>query len=322
MRWYEELLEEMMTKKPQYTINYQDRDDELFDYGFWSMDELPGLLFRGPAVDLVGRDDYVTCLGAAQTLGVYASNPFPQLLSQKYGLPVWNLGIGGADPGFFLQHDKLFSFINKSRLVVLQIMTARSCPNDRMDRSPYAAFATDRKRGDKVIASDIWQRVIEESPQELDRLIEQSRKTWHRELGELITRIEVPILFFWFSPKRLDQRIDITKTNVINIIDVFPQFITGEDLHFIKSTGHPLAVCHSARSMEFPLRSKRTGKVVEVSYDGFSEREWKETHNIYYPSPEMHWDAAESLIAAIDKHKLLEAKRAAKQEKVSACAPD
>lgn len=59
-----------MAKKPQYTINYQDRDDELFDYGFWSTDEAPGLLFRGPAVDLAGRDDYVTCIGAAQTLGV------------------------------------------------------------------------------------------------------------------------------------------------------------------------------------------------------------------------------------------------------------
>ena len=122
------------TNEVLYTVDYQERDQEIINYGNYELPLFPGLRFRGPALDLTSQSDYITCIGAAQTHGVFVDNPFPQLLSQKYGLPVWNLGVGGGHPGFFLKHPTLFDYINKSKFVVLQVMTGRCSENERMTR--------------------------------------------------------------------------------------------------------------------------------------------------------------------------------------------
>ncbi len=292
-----------MKQRKRYTVDYQTRDHELLDYGLWEAPGLPGLWFRGPALDLASSDGHITCLGAAQTFGVYVDNPFPQLLSQRFGLPVWNLGVGGADPGFFLEHPALFPLINRSSLVICQIMTARSSPNDRMSRSRVAGMAGDTERGDHVVATDIWRRLLDDEPDRIEHSIAQSRQSWHRDVERLISMIEVPRLDFWFSPKPLDRPVDVSKTSSVGMIDVYPQFVTGADLDVLGDAA-PLVACHSSRNQRFPLRSRHTGKVVEVDYDGATGIGWRETHNAYYPSPEMHWDAAHDLISAIEAHDL------------------
>src|SRR5690606_20333234 len=83
----------------EHLSGYQARDYDIVDYRMY---ELPGtrLWFRGPMPDLeAGR--YFTCIGAAQTFGCFCSQPFPDLLAQKLGLPSLNLGYGGAGPEFF-----------------------------------------------------------------------------------------------------------------------------------------------------------------------------------------------------------------------------
>ncbi len=291
--------------KQVYTADYQLRDDELFDYGFYELDYLPRLRWRGPALDVANTGEYVSCLGAAQTLGVYADNPFPQLLRQKFGIPFWNLGAGGADPGFYLQHPELFPYINKSKFVILQVMTARNAPNDRIGRTRDSVLGIDKKRNEITVSGEIWQRILEEEPEKMEEYIQQSRDNWERELEELIEKITVPILHFWFSNKKLDQAVDAGFSGINNTIDLFPQFISGENLGPIERSNQPLVTCYSDRNMVFPLLSKHSGKKTEIIYNKGDEETWRETENIYYPSPEMHWDAAEILIEAIKEHNLL-----------------
>ena len=292
-----------------YTVDYQERDNEIIDYSNYELAVLPELKFRGPALDLSTGEGYITCIGAAQTHGVFVDNPYPQLLGQKYGMPVWNLGVGGAHPGFYLEHPKLFEYINKSRFVVLQVTTARCSANDRIGRSPYSAMGVDNRTGETLSAGLLWQRILAEEPENAQKYIAQSRASWRRDLEEMIERIRVPIIHFWFSPKSLGSKggevgreaaIDISK------LDDYPQFITREDLKLIE--GQLFATCHSNRNQRFPLLSKHTGEIVNLNWGYIrnrANRDWYETHNTYYPSPEMKWDAAEALGKIIDDNNLL-----------------
>src|SRR3546814_16933961 len=93
---------------------------------FQRFPEAPGIGVRGPAIDNDDGADFFTCIGSAQTLGVLVEKPFPTLLSERLGLPVLNLGLGAACPGFFAAHNALIARANRGRFVVLQVMTARS----------------------------------------------------------------------------------------------------------------------------------------------------------------------------------------------------
>lgn len=293
-----------------YSVDYQERDEELVDYGFYELESLAGLSFRGPAIDLEEHEGYITCIGAAQTLGVFVDNPYPQLISQKYGLPVWNLGIGGAHPGFFLEHPKLFEYINKSKLVILQVMTGRCSENDRIGKSRVSAAGYDLKHNENVSASVIWNRILRENPETAGKLVEQSRSSWRRDLELMLQRIDVPVIHFWFSPKQIKKSAlsGISGSDAADIarLDAYPQFISEEDIAGLDMD--MLATCHSDRNMRFPLRSRRTGKILNHNWGRIRHKidfDWYETHNLYYPSPEMHWDAATELIGFIDRKELI-----------------
>lgn len=291
-----------------YTHDYSPRDHEVVDYGFCEHPALPGFWLRGPSVDVEERDDFFTCMGAAQTMGVYVSNPFPELLTQEFGVTAWNLGIGGASPHFFLQHDEVLKYVNKGKFVILQVMTARDEANERFTPTPVASQVIDHKTGNVVFSGTIWQDILENEPENLDKYIAQSRASWERHMVALIDRITVPIIHFWFAPKPLEAPINTGLTTVSGIIDEFPQFITGDNLGYL-TDANPLVTCLSNRQMEFDLRSRYTGKVIEVDYKTMDRTgttsAFRETRNFYYPSPQMHWDAAAELSRVIKARGLL-----------------
>src|SRR3546814_20165189 len=103
------------------------RDREIVDYQFYRLPDAPGIGFRGPAIDNDDGADFFTCIGSAQTLGVLVEKPFPTLLSERLGLPVLNLGLGAACPGFFAAHKALIASANRGRFVVLQEIGRQSC---------------------------------------------------------------------------------------------------------------------------------------------------------------------------------------------------
>jgi len=136
--------------------------------------------------------------------------------------------------------------------------------------------------------------------------VKQCQDQWEADLEELISKIKVPLIHFWFSTKQLDERIDPSHETVEGIVDIYPQFITGDNLGPITRIGQPLVTCTSNRNQVFTLRSRYTGKPVEIDYASLpGVPSHKETENIYYPSPQMHWDAAITLGAAIREQGLL-----------------
>lgn len=283
--------------------NYQLRDREVVDYQFFEMPGISRIQFRGPAFDPYKTGDFFTCIGAAQTMGVYVERPFPQLLSEKFGIPAWNAGVGGANPNFFLAHDKIIEIANKGRFVVLQMMTARSEPNARIATTKGVEMVRDLKQGDIVRTPTLWGRVSKEEPALMNKYIEQSRASWIADYRTLLGKIKVPVILFWFSPKRMEAPLDIKSSGGAGLLDRYPQFVDGKLVDAIRPLGKAFATCYSSRNQGHPLVSRFSGKQVEVNYAdlGPIATPLKESHNTYYPSPEMHQDAAAVLGPVIAK---------------------
>ena len=114
-------------------MGYEERDWEIVDYG---VEMTPDHRFklRGPLPDLDGAD-YFSTVGAAQTFGCFCQKPYPMLLQEQLALPVLNLGVGGAGPEFFNNNPILIDYINRSRFVVVQVMSGRSQSKWRVKRS-------------------------------------------------------------------------------------------------------------------------------------------------------------------------------------------
>ena len=154
-------------------------------------------------------------------------------------------------------------------------------------------------------ASLIWRRILEEEPENLTKYTNQSRESWRSDLKKMINKINVPIIHFWFSPKPIKplshfladskNKENASTSNQSDAarmegIDEYPQFIFKEDLVDIENK--EFVTCFSNRNQNFPLRSKKTGEIVNLNWGKIRHKinyEWYTTHNTYYPSPEMNW---------------------------------
>ena len=140
---------------------YQERDKEIIDYELY---EYPGFArpFRGPDPGPLEDKRFFTCIGAAQTFGCYVEKPFPGLLSEALGMPVFNMGVAGAGPGFFLKRKRFVEQANKSTFVVLQLMSARSVSNSLLE-SQGGEMLTRRSDGETKGAAPQWLLLIEQN---------------------------------------------------------------------------------------------------------------------------------------------------------------
>ncbi|WP_207796487.1 DUF6473 family protein [Pseudohalioglobus lutimaris] len=291
---------------------YQRRDFEVSDYEMYTLDDT-GLSFRGPPIKEVKDGNYFVCLGAAQTFGCFCEKPYPQLLSSRLNLPVLNLGYGGAGPEFFLKQEQLHEYINRSKFVVVQVMSGRSQSNSYYECGGLE-YVTIRSNGRKMGARQAFNELFNSTPlgqfgdnrlvrkiarlknrSQVKSLVNEIRETWVNNYISLLERCSVPVVFFWFS-KREAQYAE-SYSSLGGLFGEYPQLVNQEMLDQVISRGPKFVKCVSRRGDPQPLFSRFTGEPVTVNPEtdrfDLASQEW--THNIYYPTPEMHEDAAETL---------------------------
>lgn len=305
-------FESAPSRSPTHLSGYPRRDHEVIDY---RMCELPrtGLEFRGPLPPSLAPGSYFVCVGAAQTFGCFCEEPFPSLLSKSLELPVLNLGYGGAGPAFFLSQPALLEIINAARLAVVQVMSARSESNSRFD-SGGLEYLLRRSDGARLGADEAWQAELDGTgilPKQqapwlrwcarrvgrirARRLVAETRRNWIESNGRLAAAIRVPKVLSWFSTRA--PHYATSYRNLGTLFAAFPNLVNEPMLAAVRPHFDRTAECVSARGSPQPLRSRFTG--APCSVDPGRDRPdlggnlW--THNYYYPSPEMHQDAARVL---------------------------
>lgn len=299
--------------------NYAARDHEVVDY---QMYELPGvgLSFRGPSTDLE-PGGYVSCLGAAQTLGCFCETPFPKLLEQQLGLPMLNLGYGGTGPRFFNRQSGLLEVVNRGRLAIVQVMSGRSEDNSLYESRGLERL-TRRRDGRQFAADEAWRSVLELNyawkrlpvgrglarracryfgSRNALRLAAETRSNYTASLLGLLDRITVPTVLLWFSkrPPEFDPGFE----NIERFFGAYPQLIDRGSVAPACEAADVYVECVTRRGAPQPLFSRFDGKPVEIDLAtdraDFEGRTW--TENTYYPTPEMHEDAAAALAGPVGK---------------------
>ena len=287
--------------EPMFFADYSQRDFEVVNYRFYELPGIPKVGFRGPELskEVLDSGNYFTVFGAAQSLGVYVEKPYPDLLAERIGLPALNLSLGGINPGYFADNDVLLQLANGGSFVVLQVMTARTEPNDRIEPIGIS-MVRDLKTGATDIPEAVWARVINEDREQLPGYIAQNLSSWHAAYTRLLSRLKVPVILFYFSYKPDDERIDYAAKDWEAFYGSFPQFVGMDDVRKVAALCTSYAECRSNRELGHLILSRFTGKPVEIDFSVLhSSASGKFARNHYYPSPQMHEDAVPPLEAAI-----------------------
>ena len=270
-------------------MSYQERDYEIIDYRVF---RLPGTgELRGPAPRTLAPGEYYTCLGAAQTFGCFCEHPYPSLLGDRLDLSALNFGFAGAGPRFF--YPALIDYVNAGRFAVVQVMSGRSEDNSLFE-SGGREYLVRRADGERIGAEPAYAQLLATEPLERVReVVEETRQNWVQSFIKLLQAIEVPAILLWFARRDLDyhERYD----DVFTMFGDFPHLVNRSMVEQITPFCDDYVECVTERGFPQRLVSRFTGEPVSVAQRSDLGYVWQ-GFDPYYPSPEMHVDAAEALL--------------------------
>lgn len=278
---------------------YAKSDWRVVDYELYSLDPpiidpVTGtpLELRGPRPPTLNEREYFVCIGGAQTFGRFCARPYPVLLQERLGIPAVNLGRGGAGPSFFAPgNDGLLYHVNRSRFAIVQVMSGRSASNSLFSSAGLGSYV--RLSDGKALGCDeAFDRLLRHHTVDyVRRIVAETRQAWLDSFKALLRAITVPKILCWFAmrPPRYREKY----RSVASLFGDFPQLVNADMMNELRQYADHYVVCVSRRGLPQPLIDKRSGEPVTV-HDEWGGV-WRQ--NGYYPSPEMHVDAANRLEA-------------------------
>lgn len=261
---------------------YVDRDSEIIDYQGYYLNSVDFLL-RGPEPTEWKEQTYFSCIGAAQTFGTYVEFPFGHLLSMELNTPYLNFGIGGKGPDFFTRQKGIIEHVNHSAFCILQIMSSRSIWNSFYEKIGFRLYEEPYIKA--------FEKLIADYPLEyIESIINEIRNQWLDAYLQLFEMIKVPVVLFWFSTREPDYPINYRAPG--KLLGKFPQLVNGFMMDQIKDKAEKYVECISQIGLPEKLINRHTKEPVNI-YNEMTKRTINE--NKYYPSTQMHREAAELL---------------------------
>jgi hypothetical protein len=264
---------------------YQRADARFIDYELY---ELPGVAgtFRGPPIR--GRE-YIACVGAAQTFGRFVEAPYPRLLSHALGIETLNLGRGGAGPTFPLSSPGLTEYINRARMVIVQFFSGRSQSNSLFRIARHGMRGINLGDGSESSADDFYRWLLGQEEQTARRIVAETRENYVASMTRLLKAIKPPKILLWFSVREPAYQ-EQWQLPLQRLWGEFPQLVNQPMVDQLRGHCDAYVECVSRRGLPQPL-PERPGGVAGLA-DALSAQDITKPENRYYPSPEMHEDAA------------------------------
>jgi hypothetical protein len=277
---------------------YQEPDQRVVDYQTFCLDEgildpstKRPLFIRGPRPARLEPENYAVVLGAAQSFGRFCARPFPTILGGRLGLPILNISHGGAGPAFFCRdNERLLAYLNQARFIIVQVMSGRSDSNSVFESEGVGHFRR-RSDGSFVGCDEAFAELIRSQPRTiLARIVEETRRSWCASYGRLLSRIVAPTVLLWFSTREPGYRQGWH--SLPELFGAFPQLVNAGMIAEVRRLCAHYVECVTDRGLPQILIDRFTGARTTI-VDPWTAQPWKE--NWYYPSPQMHEDAADAL---------------------------
>lgn len=265
---------------------YQRLDAPHFDYRLTKVPGIEGHWFRGPLPDLT--QPYIACIGGAQTFGRFDADPYPDRLARALGLPVLNLGLGGAGPRFPAD-PQVLPLLQRARLVVVQCFAGRSASNSWFDNG-----STGRNTGHYLRTGEwltyeqfLAEVLAREDLPLLQRLVQETRDDYAVQMRHLAQNLPGPKVLLWLSRRVPEYVTDWSSAH--GILNHYPQLLDHGVVDRLRTWFPDYVECADARGLPQRLWPGPTAVDGTVCRDGSL---WNE----YYPSPAMQERAAELLL--------------------------
>ena len=277
---------------------YQIPDWRVVDYQPFCLDEAVmdrstqrPLWIRGPRPQRLEPGAYFVCLGAAQTFGRFCERPFPTILQDRLGIPVLNISHGGAGPAFFCSNNEhLLKYLNDARFVVVQVMSGRSDSNSLFE-SEGVGYFRQRSDGRFMGADQAFSELLQTQPRTfVTQVVEETRQSWLSSYRQLLANIRSRKILFWFATRTPSYQQGWKDLDAL--FGPFPQLVNAAMVADLRRDCDHYVECVTKRGLPQLLVDRFTGLPTTVT-DSWTAKPW--TKNWYYPSPEMHQDAARAL---------------------------
>lgn len=266
-------------------------DWPVIDYGY---EALPRCNFM---VRTAAARPRIVCLGSAATMGRFVETPYAAQLARTFDCEVSNLGFSGGSPDVYLGQPGVLAAMAEADATIIEFMSARRIENRLfVPASPYTLHALLRppfadhpafrnQPGARIFVARLWELAFEYLPEEAEKAAQEALAGYEAAMEDLIGRSRRPILL-WFS-----QRAPEAETGPA-VRQVFPHFVGRPT--FARLAGlAPTVTVTSQAGLPQPLLHRVTG----VPQTQIRARE--PGLNTYYPSPEMHEEAAHALEDAV-----------------------
>lgn len=274
------------------SLGYQNSDAHIIDYELY---RLPGIAdaFRGPAIS---SDRYVVCLGGAQTFGRFAPAPFPRLIAGALGIDALNLGRGGAGPTFPLSNPRLLDHINRAQVAIVQVFSGRSQSNSLFKTVRHGMLGVNQADGREVTANEFYTWLVSQDLQLTLKIVDETRENYISAMKQLLAAIKPPKILLWLSV-RTPEYPEHMGLPLWRFWGDFPHFVNRTMVEQLRSHADVYVECISRRGLPQPLFDRGGSPTSFKPFYPVPGVDTK-TNNTYYPSPEMHEDAAALLIPA------------------------
>jgi len=182
-------------------------------------------------------------------------------------------------------------------MVIVQVLSGRSQSNSLFRNIRHGMRGIHLVDGREVAADEFYSWLIGQDAQLARKVVAETRENYVLAMTQVLDAIKPPKILFWFSVRRPEYK-EHLELPVRRLLGDFPQLVNQAMVEQLRSRADIYVECISSRGLPQPIFD-RSGN--PTSFGGFSplpSQVIMKTENRYYPSPEMHEDAAALLIPA------------------------
>lgn len=284
---------------PRFITKYFAPDAPAFVY---PRSQPPGsrIELRNPPEAYEQPGPYVACVGSAATFGRLVERPFCALLAERLGLPVLNLGFGGARPEVFTEDESLARLIRNAACVVVEAMSARGYATDLF--TPLHGYTNmghataDLADADSVpaavefvdIAYTRFIRAGDSAGLAAARMV--CRAAYVSGMKRLAELAEDRGVLFYFSQRFPDFTPPPEPRSFAEWSGGFPHYVDRRVLEVLAPRFRGVVTVVSSAGIPETIRDRETGEPLPIFPDTPHPEQ-----NTYYPSSDMHLAAADAL---------------------------
>ena len=258
---------------------------------------------RNPTDVYDTQEPYVACVGSAATFGRLVARPFATLLQERLGMPVINIGFGGARPGIFLEEDALARLIRGAACVVVEAMSARGYATDlfvpendytNMGRPAAVEQVTERAHALEFVDLVYGRSLREGDATRLDAARMICRAAYLRDMKRLASIAGSRGVLFYFSKRPAEFVPQADAATFQAWSSGFPHHVDTRLLDLLAPLFRAVVNVTSTAGSPEPIYDRETGEPLPIFPDTPQPHE-----NSYYPSSAMHALAADALEPAV-----------------------